>query len=276
MKPVLLSFVLALGLSSTSAHKFEDGFVERTMAIVVRDKTATVEYSVGLNAKTMRDVLDQWEADSHKPGSTNPTASAAQGVAGSSPPAEPNSEAYTQDTKSKKVGNQRQADSTSPKPLSKQGTSSNPDSESLLGMGINPDDESAHKIDAELYARFKKLAPNEIANRIAVTCDGQRVVPGSVTAGPTPLHPFLLVVKFEFKLPASEGIDLKIRDQNFPGNSGAVRYALKTKGNSMLLKSNKAPILVRSERVELTDLTPKKQEQLTTIAARLAIIGDNP
>ncbi len=198
------------------------------MAIIVRDQTATVEYSVGLNAKTMQDILDDWNRESQK----------TELEASSKTPAQP------------------KLDPTTTKP--------------------NPDPETEDPIDAALLARFKKIAAEKIAERIEVTCDGRKIIPTAVELGPTPVHPFLLVVKFEFHLPVSRGIELKVDDRNFPDQTGAVRYALKAKGNSMLLKSDAAPILIRADRVELADMSSDERATCTKISAKLAVIGKSP
>jgi hypothetical protein len=109
-----------------------------------------------------------------------------------------------------------------------------------------------------------------------VICDGRRITPEAVDLGPTPVHPFILVVKFEFQLPVSNDIELNVEDRNFPDLTGAVRYALKAKGNSMLLKSNAAPILIRADRVELAGMTLVERAKCTTISAKLAVIEKSP
>ena len=45
---------------NTSAHEIPDNFVERTVAVVVRDNVAFLTYSAGLNIKTMRSLMQQW------------------------------------------------------------------------------------------------------------------------------------------------------------------------------------------------------------------------
>lgn len=277
MNPVLLSLILVLGMNPTSAHKFEDGFVERTMAVVVRDQVATVEYSVGLNSKTLRGVLNRWELDSKnlepKNGGTPQTSDKNPG----SPfrtnltPKPP-----TRNSSSNKNGNQSPSISNGSENRSGQSNPQTPKPAVVMAQETDSDSDSGHQIDAELFARFKQMAPDEIVNRIVVTCDGRRITPRSISKGPSPLHPFVLKIVFEFELPTGNNIDVKIRDQNFIAETGAVRYALKAKGSTMLLRSNKAPILVRSERFELSKSSPEERDELTTIASRLAVLEKKP
>ena len=85
-----------------------------------------------------------------------------------------------------------------------------------------------------------------------------------------PRHPFNLLVKFQFKIPPAETTELRIIDETFNQQHGAVRYALKALGSTILLKSNVAPIVVRAKRVETKDLSPKELAEQTTILVRLS------
>lgn len=42
------------------AHDLPDGFVERSTAILIRDRQIKIEYAVGLSAGTMRSLLERW------------------------------------------------------------------------------------------------------------------------------------------------------------------------------------------------------------------------
>lgn len=70
---VLLShfalFLIATGAAQLRAatHELEDGVVEKTVAVVVRDHTATIELSLGINPSTMQQQLTKWEANSKDP-----------------------------------------------------------------------------------------------------------------------------------------------------------------------------------------------------------------
>ena len=60
IRSIIAALIACSCVTGAIAHEFKDGFVERTMAVVVRDQTAIVEYSVGMNAETMRQVVDRW------------------------------------------------------------------------------------------------------------------------------------------------------------------------------------------------------------------------
>ena len=57
---VSLTLLLVTLPSKSGAHEFEDGFVERSVAVVIRDNIAIVEYSIGLNPDTKVQLIDFW------------------------------------------------------------------------------------------------------------------------------------------------------------------------------------------------------------------------
>ena len=48
------------GIGETRLHDTPDGFVERAVGIIVRGRNVEVTYQIGINPKTMRDVLGEW------------------------------------------------------------------------------------------------------------------------------------------------------------------------------------------------------------------------
>ena len=52
-----------LGLGEANAHELEDGFVERSVAVVVRPGEATIRYSIGANETTRQQLANLWRAD---------------------------------------------------------------------------------------------------------------------------------------------------------------------------------------------------------------------
>lgn len=246
------------------AHEFKDGFVERTMAVVVRDQTAIVEYSVGMNAKTMRQVVELWARDNDAISQQNNVDSGqtTQNVTNKTTTALPQT-APTDKTAAPVV--------SAPKKLAS--IQDNPIRPSVNSEDAATASEFAHQIPPELLDEFKSKAIKSIIKKIDFLCDGQPLSPAKSELGLPPKHPFTIVVRYEFKMPVGERIDLAIHDSNFHNLNGAVRYALKTKGQSMLMQSNQAAILVRSKRVELNDVSPDKLKAETTITGRLAIFN---
>jgi len=278
---VTLSILIAIladpGLTS-APHKFEDGFVERTFAVIVHDQTAQAKYAIGLNEATILELLAQWEATdrtnkdaSQKDKSQKPTRSTNPSEFKQQPEIEPQRPTQ-QDSKAENnpAAPEQKPASTEPSPNPKKAQPKSADTNE------NKEDEKEENlINAETFARFQKVAPEQIAKRIKILCDEKTVPVKNVSLDPSPNHPFVLLVKFEFEIPAKETFQLEIQDENFSKQTGAVRRSLKTQGNAMLLNSNVAPIIIRSKRVELAGLSAKETAQQTSISAKLAIMSNS-
>lgn len=249
-------------------HKFEDGFVERSVAIVVRNRTAYVEYSIGFNESTLRDILASWnQADAN--------------IAQTSGTGQPHRRSDFKDSTHvlPSANKDRQTAGES-------SDSQAPDRENTMNLESAPADSSepvkpdvelrkadqsgpVHTIAPDILSKLKRQAPAEITNGLEINCNGNPVDVVSAQEGPVPRHPFVMTVTFQFELPEGETCDLVFDDSNFPEQDGAVRYALKAAGDSLLLRSNVAPIIVRAERVELKSLPMPQRKRQTSINARL-------
>ncbi len=240
------------------AHVLEDGYIERTVEVVIRDDTAYVEYSVGLNENTMTQLTSSWDELKTKPTAPKPSDDKEDEKANPTD-SEP---AKTTKTKTKTDEDKEPADS---KPVDSSPADSN---------STDSSSEKATVFDKVLLAKFNKLAPAKVTAGLNITCDDKPVKIESVTLDPAPRHPFDVKVKFQFKIPKSdkESIELKLEDSNFTKQTGAVRYALKARGIAMLLQSNVAPIIVRAERIELAELTEEQRKTQTSILARIALM----
>lgn len=64
MKLVILAFSIIANLGfppvHPTSHQFEDDFVERTLAIIIRGNKAEITYSIGLNENTTEKILSKW------------------------------------------------------------------------------------------------------------------------------------------------------------------------------------------------------------------------
>ena len=311
MKTILIvALTLGLAASSPSApHKFEDGFVERTLAIVIRDNAATAEYSIALNQSTLNELLDQWkkEADSRQPEPSESTSAKTtaklQSCDGSKSDtetetfidpkpdsrieiSEPESTTQSSPKLHPKLHTKGGEDSQTERPQEQnrqapEATSSpaattsvaQPADESEEEKSLPHDDENP--IHERLLAELKSIGPDQIAQRIQINCDGQPLKIKNVVASPAPRHPFNLKVKFEFELPPTKSAQLDIVDNNFRQQTGAVRYAIKALGSTMLVKSNAAPIIIRAKRVELAGLSEKETVSETSISAKILVMSNS-
>ena len=279
MKFIFTLILLSAGISSAAPHQFEDGFVERTLAVVVRDNLATAEYSIGLNESTIETLLAEWESESRvkqdsepipeakhpqsssskidsaristQENTANPTAKPKPGIAS------PTTQAPSITKNSKFAPIVDQPPSTTPAPDSAQSST----------------DEVEHVINPEVLGKFQKALATQLTQRIQINSGEQELEIKSVSVEAAPRHPFALVVKFQFEIPNTETSQIRIVDQCFAGQNGAVRYSLKALGSTILLKSNVAPIIVRAKRIELQGLSKKETTEHTSISVRLATMS---
>jgi len=277
------------------------------LAIVIRDNVATAEYSIGLNESTLTELLAQWEkseADSSQPEpleSTNADPAQSPDVSKPDPPTgtfidpKPDSKTEISDPESKiqsnpklKPGETEAGSQTKAGRVLNRQTSS-PSAELTANSAVDEstgephqgkslpqnDEEDKNPIHERLLATLKRMGPKQISRRIHVNCDGKPLKIKNVEASPAPRHPFNLVVKFEFELPLTKSVQLDIADTNFLRQTGAVRYAIKAAGSTMLVKSNAAPIIIRAKRVELAGLSRKETVSKTSISAKILLVSNS-
>lgn len=281
MKTILLvGLTLGLAMAPRSApHKFEDGFVERTLAIVIRDNVATAEYSIGLNESTLNDLLQHWKNSEEAAGIKEPTdlpalpetstplpTQSSEQQSSDKSPAAPVSNTQTNDEPAEKIASSPESESAKTQPTTAPAETSGSDDQSS---------DLENPIHEQLLAELQKSGPTQIARQILITCQGKPLEIKNISASPAPRHPFNLVVRFEFEIPAVKSAQLLIEDQNFRQQTGAVRYAIKALGGTMLVKSNVAPIIVRAQRRELAGLSKKESLSETSISAQILIMSNS-
>ena len=266
------------GLSgSVRAHEYEDGFVERSLTITIRDGVGYGEYQIGLNANTASRVLElaeqlRQQAVLAHGTQQQPSAAGKTGLA-----AKISTERLVQqDTVAKKPEAALRADV----PAQAGGAQSMP------AHGVTPKGEpnqnagagvGEHLTDLATIKRFGELQEHWFAGRLKLVRNGQPVALSKVSVEPAARHPFSVVVKFQFSVavkqateqdgkagrekeagvesqpdsPQGSVFDFQVTDELFSEHRGATRYALRSRGSTMLLQSNVAPALVRADRVEI-------------------------
>ena len=159
-----------------------------------------------------------------------------------------------------------------------------------------------HLTDLATIKRFGGLQQQWFADHFKLLVDGEAVEFSELSVEPASRHPYSILVKFQFsldsqdgkigekaptnspvtkmpsvepnkELPANKVVDFEVADELFPGYSGAVRYALRARGSTMLLQSNVAPVLVRADRVEINKKAAVKAESSPAIKAKLTVSG---
>ena len=271
------------GLSgSVCAHEYEDGFVERSLTITIRDGVGYGEYQIGLNAKTATQVLKLAEqmrqqavsvkAAQQQPSAAGETAPAAGAVTEPSVERVPlmnEPEAALKVDRSPKAMTPK---AVTPEGGSPKGGSPKGVPNQSVGTGVGE-----HLTDLATIKRFGELQEHWFAGRLKLARNGQPVALSKVSVEPAARHPFSVVVKFQFSVEAKQAVEeqgkaeqnkaagptskpdspqgsvveFEVTDGLFSDHHGATRYALRSRGSTMLLQSNVAPALVRADRVEI-------------------------
>jgi len=283
-----LAVCLFGGLSgSVCAHEYEDGFVERSLTITIRDGVGYGEYQIGLNANTAAQVLklaEQLRQQARLASATQQQSSAAGETAtaveaSTDPLVELNPVVDKPDAVSKVDVTPRAVPPKEESPKEESPKEESPKEESpkvvpnqSVGTGVGE-----HLTDLAMIKRFGELQRQWFAGRLKLACNGQQVALSKVSIEPAARHPFSVVVKFQFSVEAKQAIDeqgkadnkkaagatskpdssqgsvvdFQVTDGLFSGHHGATRYALRSRGSTMVLQSNVAPALVRADRVEV-------------------------
>ena len=262
---------------SVCAHEYEDGFVERSLTITIRDGVGYGEYQIGLNANTAAQVLklaEQLRQQARLASATQQQSSAAGETAtaveaSTDPLVELNPVVDKPDAVSKVDVTPR---AVPPKEESPKEESPKVVPNQSVGTGVGE-----HLTDLAMIKRFGELQRQWFAGRLKLACNGQQVALSKVSIEPAARHPFSVVVKFQFSVEAKQAIDeqgkadnkkaagatskpdssqgsvvdFQVTDGLFSGHHGATRYALRSRGSTMVLQSNVAPALVRADRVEV-------------------------
>ena len=78
-----------------------------------------------------------------------------------------------------------------------------------------------------------------------------------------------------FQLPPDAMVELSIQDTNFLKQPGGIKYSLKTSGSSMTLRSNVAPIQIRSTRIGLDSVDIRQRLLASGIQAAIRVLVDS-
>ena len=218
--------------AATLAHQFEDGYVERTVAIRIRDRVGTVEYSIGLNDATIKLFSNAWPQDA---------------------------ELFAQLQKA-----------SSTQPADQEPAAPEPNTRSPVESNLPQDGSLTNEI--ALIRAFAKLSTPHLESGLRIVANGKRLKLSLISATPSARHHATLQTSWQFHLPADPTIKLQVRDTNFLQQPGGIKYSLKTSGSSMTIQSNAAPILIRSARIELDQLDVLQRLQQRGIVARIRVV----
>lgn len=196
-----LTIILLLLVSPISAregwrHDTPDDFVERAVAILIRDRQIEITVQIGINAKTMRDKMATW--------------------------------------------------------------------------GINEEYENEN----DLTNRFCDEIRQRLLEKFELRLDDQPIDLEVTSVDPFAEHHKTAVMRLNAQIPEGvTGGQLTFQDTSFMKLDGAVRYAIKGRGITLVTKSNVAPIIIRAERVELGTMDAEQRQAACLIDAKLKIIS---
>lgn len=269
------------------AHEYEDGFVERALKITIRDGVGYGEYQIGLNSKTAAKVLELAEQLRQQ---------AKLAKAARTPPSDLRettpAKAQTEPSIEQSPSPARSVAETKAE-VKLQESAKKQNENSVAGAG-------EHLTDLATIKRFGELQQHWFAGRLKLTRNGEPVELSKVSVEPAGRHPFSVVVKFQFSVATNEGaaerveaegeqdakskldspkssvVDFQVTDGLFDGHHGATRYALRSRGATMLMQSNVAPVLVRADRVEIKagSAAVNKGRKRTPVVQAKLVVGD--
>lgn len=220
------------------AHKFEDGFIERAVAVRIRDREVQILYLIGLNDATIKKFIDQWPNDQKLYSQFH-------------------GESIEKTTAPITATEKNAAPSETP---------------------INLPEEGSLVNEIQLIRAFAKSAAPRLKAGLRVLVNEKPVDLKLVSSEPSARHHATLETVWKFRLPQLQQLppnglmDLSIRDTNFLQQPGGIKYSLKTSGSSMTIRSNVAPILIRSTRIGLDSVSVKQRLIAPGIEARIRVL----
>ena len=256
----LMFFVLS---TESKAHEFEDGFVERSMAVVIRDNIARVEYSIGLNPKTKVQLIKFWSAQ-------DPASSAVTEVDGEN---ETNSISSARsvdflqlagDNVSRRLRVLADGNTLKPQLISSLASARHHVDVTVTMEFLLPLNESGVSMVVEIFdGNFlpPAVAESLVTQKLPNTTnqgDGEQSDREQSEAEPSTAKEKVLVSPEGQLLPAPFG--------------GAFRYAIKSKGNAVLNRSNVASILIRAKRQLDANFSEAELGSAYNIQAELVIV----
>lgn len=286
----LFVFVLAgMPMLVSEAHVYKDGFVERSLSITIRGETGRGELLIGLNKTTANSILAEAKlakarsngrpdtpSDSAPQKKTQaPAADAKDSAPAASQGGEPKCEPKGVVESSRKL-----SPPTSHQQPNQIGAASSATPDREDGE-VAQTGEGQHLTDPEMIKQLASLKDYWALKKLNLTLGGRQVELKNVSVSPAPRHPYSMVLKFDFSLPqpdanladdpAGDRVKLRLLDQTFPKQNGAVRYSLRSRGSTILLNSNVAPVIVRAERFEFKKTRDKINSTSFTIDATLIV-----
>lgn len=129
--------------------------------------------------------------------------------------------------------------------------------------------------DIELTQKFCAEIQTRLLEKFELRLGDEVVELTAASVEPYAEHHKTAVMKLHAEIPASvDQCQLSLTDSSFTELDGAVRYAIKGRGKTLVTQSNAAPIIIRATRVELGALDEEQRKAASQIIAQIQIVGE--
>ena len=252
---VSLTLLLLILPVKSEAHEFEDGFVERSVAVVIRDNVAHVVYSIGLNPTTKDQLIEFWT--SRGPDWSTTTGDA---TVNETPPVASSEPVDFLELAGHHISRRLR--------VSVNGDLVTPQLISSLAS-------SRHHVDVSVTMKFALPSDKEIVPTVIEIADGNFFPPD--------LRKALVTKKSQRsteedyggqsrkELRANNAAPYKALLQPAPFGGG-FRYAIKAKGSAVLNRSNVASILIRAKRRLDAGFSKAELDEAYRIRAEVVVV----
>ncbi len=123
-----------------------------------------------------------------------------------------------------------------------------------------------------LLSEFENEIAAHVAGNLSISWSDQKVTADSKSVRQTDKHHERFVVELEFPLEESPTFAvLKISDAGFEDFEGDLRLAFRTRGNTLMIRSNVAAVIARAKPVDLTKLSAEKRLDAAKIEAKIKV-----
>ncbi len=130
--------------------------------------------------------------------------------------------------------------------------------------------------ESSVRDQFKHELSKRLQRLLELTVNGERAELKFVGIEDCPRHQFDFLVHLENTLPADQTLEIKLTDRGLDHWKSAARYSLKGLGTTMISKSNVAPIIIRSRRIEFDPMPEKTRIKHSTIIATVTTPPSDP
>ena len=239
-------------------HEFPDGHIERTVSVIVDDAEIIVEYGIGLSDETATMLIEQAKLIEK-----------AKLIETTRREPEPTTDSGPLDAA---VVDSGEIPSCTP---------FEPEEVSDVGKQVLSAEGTPREQQEKTSRLLADALRTQIPQQLELHLNGERMPLKIIDAVPSPRHHVNLLVRMRAEQPASEGLQITLIDHNFADNSnigsdGNVRTALRARGNTAILSSDVAKVMVRAAPVAIADFPRNPDSSISLINAKILVTKPAP